>query len=416
MTEIAFPSYTDDVDEDGTTGTVFDDTFWDGIATAINTVVHSTTNPTISAADAIDETVTARGSKASLDARLDVSLEEDGSLIVPADYFSADDLGACLGTVNLLGNDDFLIWPDGDAAAPAYWATAGSPTVARCGTGCSDTTRKVGPYCASLTYGVATSYLWTSIVLSGIWSDMDFLEGQDVSFGCWVKSSIANHARIIIYDGNSATNSSYHTGGGNWEWLTATHTISSSATYLRAYCHVDSSGTAYFSGPTFIFSDLAPARWQPSPRVIRERRFSFNGALTVGDLQGEHVFERPALLLDVQACPGTPHDGTAVAPAVVPITIDVEKYETGGSWVSVFSGAQDIVAVAAFYGSVQPDGDYDHRCFNGYSGNTVTNENAVIAFNIDVTGSAEGFNFILRFMQYTRPLEGLLAYNDYGVA
>ncbi len=62
--------------------------------------------------------------------------------------------------------------------------------------------------------------------------DFAKFKGQTLTLSMWVKSNKAG-ASIDIYDGVSQTNSSSHTGGGNWEKLTVSHTCSTSTTVLR---------------------------------------------------------------------------------------------------------------------------------------------------------------------------------------
>jgi hypothetical protein len=64
-----------------TDGTIINLALFNSIKTAINNQVKSTTNPTLTPVDAIDEVVLARGSKATLTARLNVSLNADGTLV-----------------------------------------------------------------------------------------------------------------------------------------------------------------------------------------------------------------------------------------------------------------------------------------------------------------------------------------------
>lgn len=63
-----------------TTGTVVNKAFIDQLYDQLDAQCHSTTNTTLAPKAITDEVVTARGSKASLDARLDVSINEDGTL------------------------------------------------------------------------------------------------------------------------------------------------------------------------------------------------------------------------------------------------------------------------------------------------------------------------------------------------
>jgi len=83
--------------------------------------------------------------------------------------------------------------------------------------------------------------------------------GRTVTFGIWVKTSTASHARLSIYDG-SHHYSSYHTGGGGWEWLEVSHEISSSATNVQFQIrtsqapNTDGSTIVYISQPMLVFS------------------------------------------------------------------------------------------------------------------------------------------------------------------
>lgn len=77
-------------------------------------------------------------------------------------------------------------------------------------------------------------------------------KGRTVTFGCWVKTSAASKARLNIYDG-AQTFSSYHTGGGGWEWLEVTHTCSTGTGFFVS-CDAGTSNTAYFQKPMLAFS------------------------------------------------------------------------------------------------------------------------------------------------------------------
>src|SRR5574341_66110 len=75
----AWPAVTDD-DGSGQYGTIGDKAWSDAARDAVEALIHSLTNPTISPADIINEVKAARGSLGTLDGRLDVSLNEDGTL------------------------------------------------------------------------------------------------------------------------------------------------------------------------------------------------------------------------------------------------------------------------------------------------------------------------------------------------
>ena len=78
--------------------------------------------------------------------------------------------------------------------------------------------------------------------------------GRTVTMGAWVKATDASHCRLRLYDGSTETDSSFHTGGGAWEWLEVTATMSASATYSRATIFFAGTGkTAYISQPMLVF-------------------------------------------------------------------------------------------------------------------------------------------------------------------
>lgn len=93
--------------------------------------------------------------------------------------------------------------------------------------------------------------------------------GRTVTFGCWLKTSKASHARFRLSDSAGTSWSSYHTGGGAWEWIEVTRTIDSSATlfYVRIVGgagNVDGSTIVYISQPMLIFgSSIGEGNYQP---------------------------------------------------------------------------------------------------------------------------------------------------------
>jgi hypothetical protein len=400
-----WPDITDD-DGTGQTGTILNKAVLEtAMEAALDDQLHSTTNPTIQPKDITDEVVTARGNKTSLTARLDGVIDNDGALIPSAGLATTSHLATTLGAVNLIPNDTFLIWPGTSSLAPAYWTLAGS-TIARTGIGLADTKQKVGSYALSLT---GTGTLTRTMLDAGVWATVDILEGSKLGFGCWVWTTIASHARIQVTDGTDTTSSSWHTGGsgaGGWEWLSGVHTVSAAATKLEVVLDVSAAGTAYFDGVTAILSDEAPPRWIPSPKIRGALFIPASGVPVVADGVFHYVFQRPAIITDVQAYAGTAPGGA------FDFDIDIEKYETTGpGWQSIFTGAQTILTAGAVAGSVQPDGDYHDRCFTGASGATVLD--ALLRLNYDTIGGATAdTRIMIRCLQYTNPLEDFLAYND----
>jgi hypothetical protein len=204
MTLLAgWPTLTDD-SGDGTSGTVLDKSIFDTIKSEIENVTHSTNNTTIDPNDITDEVVTARGNLTSLEDRIDGVIDSDGALITPASIVSTSQLQSAIGRQNLIRNDTFLSWSQGDAAAPDFYTfvDGGSATIDRAGSGQSDATQQVGKFCLSLTNACE---MYQTLISASAYADFEFFEGQDIATGCWVNSSVASHARLQMDDGNTTT-------------------------------------------------------------------------------------------------------------------------------------------------------------------------------------------------------------------
>jgi len=80
--------------------------------------------------------------------------------------------------------------------------------------------------------------------------------GRTVTFSTWVKTATASHARFEIYDGSTASYSSYHTGGDAWELLTVTVTFSATPTliYFRVLL-TQSAGQVLITQPTLSYGN-----------------------------------------------------------------------------------------------------------------------------------------------------------------
>lgn len=79
--------------------------------------------------------------------------------------------------------------------------------------------------------------------------------GRTLTSGAWVKSSTANDIQLRINDGIDSILSSFHTGGGNYEWLEVTKTISDNPTQIQMRFMFQNAtpGIAYASQPMLIF-------------------------------------------------------------------------------------------------------------------------------------------------------------------
>lgn len=256
------------VDDSGTftDGTEVDKAFVDQLYDQVDDQCHSTTNPTQKPKATTDEVVAARGSKASLDARLDVSLEEDGTLKTQASLATVAVLQAMLGSRNVALNGDLEDWSGGGSAAPDDFSLSGAgATIARTGPAMGDTfTFGSGTYAAKITRAGADVDLTQIVVAAADIANYADMKGAKFSVAVNGKTAIASHLRVVIDDGAATTASSYHTGGNTQEVLTATHTISQSATKLHVIVEVNTSnGDAYVGGFNFVFSNVAPAGWMP---------------------------------------------------------------------------------------------------------------------------------------------------------
>lgn len=76
-------------------------------------------------------------------------------------------------------------------------------------------------------------------------------QGRTVTEGRWVKTSTASHAKITITDSAGSTSSSYHTGGGAYEWLEVTRTVDASATSFAVYLYCDAAPA--LNGDTIVY-------------------------------------------------------------------------------------------------------------------------------------------------------------------
>ena len=97
---------------------------------------------------------------------------------------------------------------------------------------------------------------------------------RTVTVGLWAKTSTVSHTRIRIDDG-TAYSSSYHTGGGAWEWLELTHTVSAAPTYFfvrlrnEAAPNIDGTTIVYASQPMLAFgSSIGTGNYSPRQHEV----------------------------------------------------------------------------------------------------------------------------------------------------
>ena len=158
------------------------------------------------------------------------------------------DIALLISGQNLLDWSYMEDWVDGAASAPTGHVLTGvDATVAR-----EATIIKIGTYSAKVTRVGNNATLYAAI------TDYDNYKGRKVTFGAWVYATVADRARLSVSDGVGSTESSYHTGGSSWEYLTVTHDIDTSATQLRAEMQVNTGNTAaYFDAGVMCLGDSA---------------------------------------------------------------------------------------------------------------------------------------------------------------
>lgn len=311
-------------------------------------------------------------------------------------------IGQSQGAVNLLADNTFMVWAAGDAAAPSYYVLGGGgASVARSGTGLGDTTRKWGAFAAKVTAAGASAFLNQTLLSSSSYDDG--MDGRELSVGAWVYCASASSGRIALYDGATSTSSSYATAA-TWTWLTAAHTVASTATELTFSFEVATTKTCYLSGPTAILGPVAPEYPQPSQTETQTLTFFFPSTCATSTDKAWFSLERPAILREVQL-------HAATAPATQAIIADVEVYN-GASWNSAYSTRPQIAATGTS-GSAAPDATYRYRTFAAMHGTTTTDARGRL--QIDQCGSGTlgaDVTVHLRFLTFTRPLEQFLLYSE----
>jgi len=172
---------------------------------------------------------------------------------------------------NLLSNGDFESWSAGTSVAPDGWTLA-SAVVAR-----ESSTIKLGTYSSKGTYSAGAFQLNQDIHAA---KGISYWKGRTVTLGCWVWCDTASRAILQIQDDTSTggTNSSYHTGGSTWEWITVTKTITDSVDtdVVRVMLYViTGAASAYFDGAmlvegssAFAFADKPMPEVNPTARGI----------------------------------------------------------------------------------------------------------------------------------------------------
>src|SRR3972149_60918 len=230
----SWPSVTNDPG-DRQSGTVWTKEIHDGIKASVEGNVHSAANPTVATKTIIDGVVDARGSKTSLDARLDVALEEDGTPKAVAGQATEEQVRAQVAQKNLLANGDLELWTAGTTSAPDNFTLSGAAAaILKSGPAQADTTDLgVGTYSARITSGGGEAAKLTQIAISvANMSRWRNVQGKKIALAVRVKTSTSNTVRIVVDDGVTTTGSGYNTTTSAEEDLAVVHLLDSAATKL----------------------------------------------------------------------------------------------------------------------------------------------------------------------------------------
>jgi len=313
-------------------------------------------------------------------------------------------LAQSVGGVNLIADPTFLIWPAGDAAAPTHYTLSGAgAAIARTGTGLGDTNRKAGEFAALITSGGgAAGILEQQLLPTAGFTRADFLKGQTVSCGAWMRGTGATSIRLGIYDGAGTSYSDYG-ANGSWSWVTKTRTIDNAATLLAIRAEVGA-GTlsGYVSGITCLLGPVPPAYFQPAPVTMLEYACHIPGTLTTGINQCFWTIFRPGIVKDVVLYTGT-------SPTGADLIVDVNTWD-GAAYTSMFTaGGRPRITAGGAFGSARPDTTYARRCI------TFGGVGTFLTIDIDQIGSTVAggnLNMGVHVLQFARPLEAFLDYSD----
>lgn len=389
-------------------GTVFDKALFVALGLHMDEWLLSAGYPTRFPNDTTDQVNDARGAYATLAARL--AAISDPTTGVPnattfIAYLTAATMAKQVSSHNLCCNDDFLLWPNGDTAIPSYWTLSGGtpPTIQRCGSGLADTTTKVGPYCARLTFGANPCFFYSTPISTTAAALMTHFKGvAKFAFGMWVKTSTANSVRLFIDDGVTQTTSSYHTGDGTFQFLAIPSTLwGASATQLLVGLRFEAAGDCYVSGSTCMLSEFGITRHVPClTETVAVADMFLSGNAATGDDKKVIPVGFPFLLKDALAVVTT-------APTTSALVFDIDWLDFSGgvapSRQVPYSTKLQIAALAGS-GRAAPDGTYQYRCFQpNFSGGK---KGGGIAINIDTDdggNTAVGAAVTLIGMRYKRP-------------
>lgn len=166
--------------------------------------------------------------------------------------------------LNLLDNPGFEVWQRGTSfsspAAATYladrWQQQGNTTGASWTITQESSTVDTGNF--SLKVNVTATGSSTSNYISQPFEVTNNVKGKTLTFAVRINTTLVNKVGIEINDGTQNVQSATHTGGGVWQTLSATITVSNSATQLVMHIGFVSSpnittGIYYADSATMVY-------------------------------------------------------------------------------------------------------------------------------------------------------------------
>jgi hypothetical protein len=286
------------------------------------------------------ELTTARGGYVSVDARLD-AIE-----IAAAGGAASASSGAA--QLNLVPNDTFLIWPDGDNAAPAYWTGDAGLTISREPTQSGSALEAYWGRNVVKLVCAAQKDFYLDIVSAAELSSLQaagLLKNRKTAVGVAIWTATQNLVEIHIDDGITTVGPTTKVGSnyGNtsaWVWSADGHAgkggrqLPSAPTRFRLLVRMAGAGTAYIACPAGYFAEQA-LFYVPAPSKVGQIVFGQDAGSQIITGEKGRIFPKrpialgPARLLLATAGTGVTvelyKDGAAVYGGLVAVTTGTDS-------------------------------------------------------------------------------------------
>lgn len=173
---------------------------------------------------------------------------------------------------NYVFNSDVEVWggTSGPTSAPTGWTTSSCSSIGKITTAGQF---KTGTASVELTRTTGTCLGFQDIVAA--YPPVAYWKSQQVTFGAWVRGTVANRCFVEINDGVNTTTSSAHTGGSALEFLTVTATLSGSATKVEVRFKVSGGSTSCQFDSAILVIGSSVGDWRPSGWIGRKAALGF---------------------------------------------------------------------------------------------------------------------------------------------